>query len=148
MYMAFQAQPASPVGVHLDSGMIRDNLLHMSMIGIPVSSTLVKFNLGALLHSTGEDLPNKWIPGTLSDNRSFPEVATCNTSCLGGEISDPVNVKSLKPAPPKTCHLLSGIFLTTLAFRKLFWAHCNIKNKTKKAAVPAYWGNCCGKPRL
>ncbi|KAJ9057666.1 hypothetical protein DSO57_1020533 [Entomophthora muscae] len=32
------------------------------MIGIPVGSTLVKFNLGALLHSIGERLPNEWIP--------------------------------------------------------------------------------------
>ncbi|KAJ9068012.1 hypothetical protein DSO57_1039696 [Entomophthora muscae] len=35
-----------------------DHLLHMLMIGIPVGSTLVKFNLGALLHSIGERIPN------------------------------------------------------------------------------------------
>ncbi|KAJ9049560.1 hypothetical protein DSO57_1039612 [Entomophthora muscae] len=34
------------------------HLLHMLMIGIPVGSTLIKFNLGALLHSIGERLPN------------------------------------------------------------------------------------------
>ncbi|KAJ9070592.1 hypothetical protein DSO57_1006311 [Entomophthora muscae] len=33
----------------------------MLMIGIPVETTLVKFNLGALLHSIGERLPNEWI---------------------------------------------------------------------------------------
>ncbi|KAJ9062084.1 hypothetical protein DSO57_1014506 [Entomophthora muscae] len=38
------------------------HLLHMLMIGIPVGSTLIKFNLGALLHSIGERLPNEWIP--------------------------------------------------------------------------------------
>ncbi|KAJ9082139.1 hypothetical protein DSO57_1007163 [Entomophthora muscae] len=36
----------------------------MLMIGIPVDSTLIKFNLGALLHSIGEKLPNEWIPDT------------------------------------------------------------------------------------
>ncbi|KAJ9066275.1 hypothetical protein DSO57_1011148 [Entomophthora muscae] len=34
----------------------------MLMIGIPVVSTLVKFNLGALLHSIGERLPSECIP--------------------------------------------------------------------------------------
>ncbi|KAJ9086164.1 hypothetical protein DSO57_1039663 [Entomophthora muscae] len=33
--------------------------LHMLMIGIPVGSTLVKFNLGDLLHLIGERLPNE-----------------------------------------------------------------------------------------
>ncbi|KAJ9076453.1 hypothetical protein DSO57_1026024 [Entomophthora muscae] len=33
------------------------HLLHMLMIGIPVGSTLVKFNLGALLHSIRESFP-------------------------------------------------------------------------------------------
>ncbi|KAJ9071047.1 hypothetical protein DSO57_1001293 [Entomophthora muscae] len=41
------------------------HILHMLMIGILVGSTLVKFNLGALLHSVGESLPNEWIPETL-----------------------------------------------------------------------------------
>ncbi|KAJ9064850.1 hypothetical protein DSO57_1025956 [Entomophthora muscae] len=36
----------------------------MLMIGIPVGYTLVKLNLGALLHSIGERLPNEWIPDT------------------------------------------------------------------------------------
>ncbi|KAJ9074384.1 hypothetical protein DSO57_1039668 [Entomophthora muscae] len=40
------------------------HLLHMLMIGVPVGSTLIKFNLGALLHSIGERLPNEWIPDT------------------------------------------------------------------------------------
>ncbi|KAJ9073055.1 hypothetical protein DSO57_1020712 [Entomophthora muscae] len=38
------------------------HLLHMLMVGIPVGTTLVKFNLGALLHSIGGKLPNEWIP--------------------------------------------------------------------------------------
>ncbi|KAJ9070401.1 hypothetical protein DSO57_1008441 [Entomophthora muscae] len=38
------------------------HLLHMLMIGILVGSTLIKFNLRALLHSIGEKLPNEWIP--------------------------------------------------------------------------------------
>ncbi|KAJ9072964.1 hypothetical protein DSO57_1021592 [Entomophthora muscae] len=38
------------------------HLLHMLMIGIPVGSTLIKFNLGAPLHSIEEKLPNEWIP--------------------------------------------------------------------------------------
>ncbi|KAJ9059551.1 hypothetical protein DSO57_1001094 [Entomophthora muscae] len=37
----------------------------MLMIGIPVGSTLAEFNLGALIHSIGERLPNEWIPDTL-----------------------------------------------------------------------------------
>ncbi|KAJ9052933.1 hypothetical protein DSO57_1029175 [Entomophthora muscae] len=41
------------------------HLFHMLMIGIPVVSTLVKFNLGALLNSIGERLPNEWIPDRL-----------------------------------------------------------------------------------
>ncbi|KAJ9052221.1 hypothetical protein DSO57_1036436 [Entomophthora muscae] len=44
----------------------------MLMIGIPVGFTLVKFNLGALLHSIGERLPNEWIPDTACPR--FPEV--------------------------------------------------------------------------
>ncbi|KAJ9088506.1 hypothetical protein DSO57_1022380 [Entomophthora muscae] len=33
------------------------------------------------------------------DDRSFPKVTTCNTGSLGGEISNPTNEKSPKPAP-------------------------------------------------
>ncbi|KAJ9076061.1 hypothetical protein DSO57_1029787 [Entomophthora muscae] len=72
VYLAFQDQPASPMRAQLDSIMGHDNfthflgifhlfghLLHMLMMGIPVGSTLVKFKLGALLHSIGERLPNE-----------------------------------------------------------------------------------------
>ncbi|KAJ9088226.1 hypothetical protein DSO57_1025113 [Entomophthora muscae] len=38
------------------------------MIGIPVGFALVKFNLGALLHSIGERLPNEWIPDNNNDS--------------------------------------------------------------------------------
>ncbi|KAJ9063410.1 hypothetical protein DSO57_1000003 [Entomophthora muscae] len=52
------------------------HLLHMLMIGIPVGSTLIKFNLGALLHSIGERLPNEWIPDSLAEAISPPGVGT------------------------------------------------------------------------
>ncbi|KAJ9065887.1 hypothetical protein DSO57_1015123 [Entomophthora muscae] len=52
-----------------------DHLLHMLMIGVPVGSTLVKLNLGALLHSIGERLPNEWIPDT---HQSDPQVLCAN----------------------------------------------------------------------
>ncbi|KAJ9056096.1 hypothetical protein DSO57_1036562 [Entomophthora muscae] len=48
------------------------HLLHMLMIGIPVESTLVKFNLGALLNSIGERLSNEWIPESLLEPCGVP----------------------------------------------------------------------------
>ncbi|KAJ9071027.1 hypothetical protein DSO57_1001275 [Entomophthora muscae] len=47
----------------------------MFIIGIPVGSTLVKFNLGALLHSIGERLPNKWIPESQPGHAPYWELA-------------------------------------------------------------------------
>ncbi|KAJ9084118.1 hypothetical protein DSO57_1027590 [Entomophthora muscae] len=46
----------------------------MLMIGIPVGSTLAKFNLGSLLHSIGERLHNEWI--TNIDPSKPPKVTT------------------------------------------------------------------------
>ncbi|KAJ9051425.1 hypothetical protein DSO57_1004508 [Entomophthora muscae] len=56
------------------------------MIGIPVGSTLVKFNLGALLHSIGERLPNEWIPDSspLLFSRLFCLETSKVRECGGG----------------------------------------------------------------
>ncbi|KAJ9054203.1 hypothetical protein DSO57_1017166 [Entomophthora muscae] len=52
------------------------HLLHTLMIGIPVGSTLAKFNLGAPLHLIEERLLNEWIPDSAPSDMAFDTPAT------------------------------------------------------------------------
>ncbi|KAJ9056894.1 hypothetical protein DSO57_1027987 [Entomophthora muscae] len=86
----------------------------MLMIGIPVGSILIKFNLGALFHSIGERLPNEWIPDNALQSKYFsakvPEVAHTehhNHLINGGKESPAIGKMSLMSALVTNQNLIS-----------------------------------------